>query len=51
MKLRFDYNNMMSDVLGEHGIDASAIDTNADKSSAAFRTVLANCGTGWPEWG
>ena len=27
MKLRFDYNNMMSDVIGEHGIDASAIDT------------------------
>lgn len=50
MKLRFDYNNMMSDVIGEHGIDASAIDTNADKVSAAFRNVLDNCGKGWQEW-
>ena len=50
MKLKFDYNNMMSDIIGEHGIDAKAIDDNAAGIAAAYKDVLDNCGKNWQEW-
>lgn len=50
MKLRFDYNNMMADVIGDRGIDAGKLGENAGKIGAAFEDVLANCGKGWQEW-
>ena len=50
MKLRFDYNNMMADVIGAHGIDAACIDADGAKINAAFDDVLAGCGKGWQEW-
>ena len=50
MKLRFDYNNMMADVIGDRGIDAGKLGENAGKIGAAFEDVLANCGKGWQEY-
>ncbi len=50
MKLKFDYNNMMADVIGERGIAADTIDGNGAKIAAAYRNVLDNCGKGWQEW-
>ena len=37
MKLKFDYNNMMADVIGEHGIDAGCIDADAKKIAADLK--------------
>lgn len=50
MKLKFDYNNMMADVIGEHGIDAGCIEADSAAIAAAFGDVMANLGKGWQEW-
>ncbi len=50
MKLRFDYNNMMADVIGEHGIDPSDVNRDASAIGAAYDDVMANLGKGWQEW-
>ena len=50
MKLKFDYNNMMADIIGSRGIDAKALEENSAKIDSAFLNVLENCGKGWQEW-
>lgn len=50
MQLRFDYNNMMSDIIGKHGIDKKVFDKNAKAIAGAFAKVTENSGKGWQEW-
>ena len=50
MKLKFDYNNMMADVIGERGIDAKGFAADAKAITAAYDDVMANLGKGWQEW-
>lgn len=50
MKLRYDYNNMMTDAIGKEGINPSAFEKNAKKIAAAHKSVLDNRGKGWQEW-
>ncbi len=50
MDLRFDYNNMMSGVIGAHGVDEASADKDAELIKAAFNEVMDNRGKGWQEW-
>lgn len=51
MRLKFDYNNMMTDVIGaKEGISAKDIADNSDKAIAAWKKVIDNRGKGWQEW-
>lgn len=50
MKLRFDYNNMMTASIGSHGINPSSIDKASKAHAAAFNDVISNSGKGWQEW-
>lgn len=50
MKLRFDYNNMMTSYVGEHGVDPACIDADKEVIASAFKTVMDNRGKGWQEW-
>ena len=51
MKIRVDYNNMMSAVLGRtHGITATDIEMVAARADKAFNTVVANSGIGMMGW-
>ncbi len=50
MKLRFDYNNMMTSAIGSHGIAPSVIDKAQKAHVAAFKEVIDNSGKGWQEW-
>lgn len=50
MTLEFDYNNMMSDIIGEHGIDSAAFAKNEKRIDYAFKSVMDGCGKGWQEW-
>ncbi len=50
MKLRFDYNNMMTSSIGSHGIKPSEIDKAQKAHTAAFNEVIGNSGKGWQEW-
>lgn len=50
MQLKFDYNNMMCEAIGKHGIAESAFADNAETIDAAFRAVMDNRGKGWQEW-
>lgn len=50
MKLRFDYNNMMTSAIGSHGIAPSVIDKAQKAHAAAFKEVIDNSGKGWQEW-
>ena len=50
MKLRFDYNNMMKDAIGDKGICACRFDKDAEKINKAFTTVMDGRGKGWQEW-
>lgn len=50
MRIRFDYNNMMSDFLGEEGIEKKELDDSADVMKNAFETVQKNRGTGMMGW-
>ena len=50
MDLKFDYNNMMSSVIGTHGIDAADVKKDEKRIKAAFDDVMANRGKGWQEW-
>ena len=44
MKLRFDYNNMMTSAIGSHGIAPSVIDKAQKAHVAAFKEVIDNSG-------
>lgn len=50
MKLKFDYNNMMRDAIGDKGIEESAFEKHAKDIDGAFRAVMDNRGKGWQEW-
>ncbi len=50
MKLRFDYNNMMTSYVGEHGVNPACIDVDKEVIASAFKTVMDNRGKGWQEW-
>ena len=50
MKLRFDYNNMMTSYVGEHGVNPACIDEDKEVIASAFKTVMDNRGKGWQEW-
>ncbi len=50
MKLRFDYNNMMRETIGERGIPEKAFSDESASIKQAFETVMANRGKGWQEW-
>lgn len=47
MKLRFDYNNMMTSYVGEHGVNPACIDTDKEVIASAFKTVMDNRGKGY----
>ena len=51
MKLRFDYNNMMAEFVGEkEGYTKAKLDLLKDKAASAYKTVHANRGTGMMGW-
>ena len=50
MNLRFDYNNMMTDAIGDKGICPCAFEKNADAIEKAYVSVMAGRGKGWQEW-
>lgn len=50
-KIRFDYNNMTSDYIGnEQGISEQELLANAEKAKNAFEYCLANSGKGMMGW-
>ena len=50
MNLRFDYNNMMTDAVGDKGICPCVFDKNAEAIKKAHKSVMDNRGKGWQEW-
>ena len=50
MKLRFDFNNMLTDSVGAEGVDKNLIAVDARAISLAHKTVMDNRGKGWQEW-
>lgn len=51
LKLKFDYNNMMSDFIGsEQGISAKELSSNKKIAEAAHKYVTENRGTGMMGW-
>ncbi|MBP5177747.1 MAG: glucose-6-phosphate isomerase [Clostridia bacterium] len=50
MKLRLDYNNMMSEFVGDEGFTARQLADCDDLCACAFDTVQANRGKGMMEW-
>ena len=51
LRIRFDYNNMMSDFIGEEqGFTLRDIVANKKLVDKAFKTVSANRGTGMMGW-
>lgn len=50
MNIKLDYNNMMSEVVGEHGISAKELEQIADVARAAHKAVEVNRGKDMQEW-
>ena len=50
MNLRFDYNNMMTDAVGDKGICPCVFDKNAEAIKKAHKSVMDNRGKGGQEW-
>ncbi len=50
MKLKFDYNNMMTDAIGDKGICPCEFEKQADAIAKAHKTVMDGRGKGWQEW-
>ena len=50
MLLKFDYNNMMSDFIGEQGIKQEELDAMKVKAADAVAKFNANRGQGWLGW-
>jgi len=50
MNLRIDYNNMMTEAIGEQGICACKFEKDANVIASAYKTVMDNRGKGWQEW-
>lgn len=50
MNLKFDYNNMMTDAIGDKGVCACVFEKEADSIAKAYKAVMDNRGKGWQEW-
>ena len=50
LSIKVDYNNMMSDFIGEHGISDKEIADNVSLARKAHRFVEENRGKGWLGW-
>ncbi len=50
MKLKFDYNNMMTDAIGEKGLCPCLFEKQAKAIAKAHETVMNGRGKGWQEW-
>ena len=50
IQLKFDYNNMMSHMVGGEGMDESGLAAAATGMACACDSVAAKRGTGWQEW-
>lgn len=50
MNLKFDYNNMMKDAIGEKGVCSCAFEKQAGLIAKAHKNVMDNRGKGWQEW-
>ena len=50
MNLKFDYNNMMKDAIGDKGICSCAFEKQAALIAKAHKNVMDNRGKGWQEW-
>lgn len=50
MKLKFDFNYMMRESVGKHGIVSAAIEKDAKHHEQALNSVVAQSGKGWQEW-
>ena len=50
MSIKLDYNNMMCEVVGEHGISAKELDNFAETARLAHKTVEAGRGKDMQEW-
>lgn len=48
--LKFDYNNMMSEAIGDEGISFNAFEEKSAEISKAYDSVIGNRGKGWQEW-
>ena len=49
-QLKFDYNNMMSQMVGDEGFDEASIASAKDALAACAESVVSKRGTGWQEW-
>jgi len=49
-KLKFDYNNMMSAMVGEEGFSDTDLISAKDKLALTATSVVSKKGTGWQEW-
>jgi len=50
LSIRFDYNNMMSDYIGEKGFTEKDLLAKTASAKKAFESVKAGRGKGWQEW-
>lgn len=50
MKLKFDYNNMMTSAIGAHGIRPEQITEASAEHEKAYAQVVNNSGKGWQGW-
>lgn len=50
MNLKVDYNNMMEDAIGKHGLKDSVFEKESKAIAAAHKTVMDGRGKGWQEW-
>ena len=50
MNLRLDYNNVMTDAIGDKGLCCCEFEKNAEIIAKAYKTVMDNRGKGWQEW-
>ncbi|MDR3186331.1 MAG: glucose-6-phosphate isomerase [Christensenellaceae bacterium] len=48
--IRFDYNNMMLDYIGEEGISSNEYDKLVSSASAAHEKFMQSCGSGMTGW-
>ena len=50
MQIKFDFNNMMQEQLGEQGISESQIEAVREKAKESYEYLEANRGKGWMGW-
>lgn len=50
MKLKFDFNNMMDDFIGDEGISEQEIEAQREAAKDAYQYLEKNRGKGWMGW-